>query len=448
MKRILGATVLYPLVLAFGCSTTGGGSAPDPNSGDGGGNNGGAGNSGAGNNAGSATFNAGHTGGAFTTSTVPPDPDSGCGHDTTPADLTRVNILFLLDKSGSMGDSVTGGWSNAASRWNPVVTTLDAFFNDPNSTGLWASLSFLPADGDITSACKVTSYSSGSSSIKVPLTLLNDTGRQTFLSRLCDPSLPQTPPCIVPAGGTPTRPALQGTINYMNAIPATTPPSRNVIVFLTDGEPGFGYQPPGTSIVNGLNSCDDLNNSACLAACNAAPAGSSCGDIPPCTPGQAEVDAVATVIQSAPPKSIYIFGVGELSSATMGEWATASGNPAVALQGLSGADAAAAFKAGLQAIQKSYIPCNIPVPKPAASGANVDTTKVNVDYINGAGKDTPLYQDQGCTQTGAGQYGWEYDNVSAPTLIKLCPAACAMTQSDPNGKIQTILGCDTRQIIY
>ena len=82
MKRILGAALLYPLAFSLGCSTTGGGSAPDPNSGNGGGNNGGTGSTGAGNNGG-AGFHTQTTGGNVSTSSSAPDIDSGCGHDTT-----------------------------------------------------------------------------------------------------------------------------------------------------------------------------------------------------------------------------------------------------------------------------------------------------------------------------------------------------------------------------
>jgi hypothetical protein len=382
-----------------------------------------------------------NNGGSTVTSSTPVDIDAACGHDITPAALTRVNILFLLDKSGSMGDDPNGGWAHAAIRWDPVVTTLDAFFNDQNSTGIYASLSFLPADGSIASACKETSYSGGSSSIKVPLTLLNDAGRKKFLSILCDPSLPQTPPCIVPAGGTPTRPALQGTIDYMKSLPVTDPPSKNVIVFLTDGEPGFGYQ---ASPLVGLYSCDDLSNSACLAACSGLTDATclSAGIDPPCSTPQAEVDAVATVIQGAPPKSIYLIGVGDLSQGTMDEWATASGNAALALQNVTDpAQAASLLKTALESIRSSSIPCTIPVPK-STTGVAVDYTKVNVDYFNGSNQDTPLYKDLNCTSTT--HLGWHYDNDAAPTQIVLCASACSQIQADPNGKIQTVLGCDTR----
>ena len=223
-----------------------------------------------------------------------------------------------------MGDDPNGQWTNAADRWNPVVTTLRAFFQDQNSTGIYASLSFLPADGDNTAMCKVASYEPPSTaSIKVPITLLDDNGRKLFLSRLCDPTVtPLASTCIQPrGGGTPTRPALQGTIDYLTTVQRKYTNSKTVIVFLTDGEPGFGVVQNGNVV--GVNSCDDLTN-GCLT-----------GNDTACSTPDGEVQKVADVIGTAPANSIYLFGVGELSDTTMGIWATASGNPAVSLKNLS-----------------------------------------------------------------------------------------------------------------
>jgi hypothetical protein len=382
------------------------------------------------------------SGGSGGVSTSAPDVDAACAADSTPAQLTRVNILFLLDKSGSMGDDPNGAWTNAAQRWNPVVTTLDSFFSDQKSVGIYASLSFLPADGNIGPACKVASYSTGTSSLKVPLTLLDATGRQTFLSRLCDPSLPQNPPCIVPAGGTPTRPALQGTIDYAATVAQNNPGSKTVIVFLTDGEPGFGYSYNGA--VQLLYSCDDLPPTDAKGVLTCATGSCGCVDGNGCTSADAEVAKVAAVIATAPANTIYLFGVGDLSTSTMDQWAAASGNAAVALQGMPGAQAAATLKAALEAIRTSSIKCNLDIPAPKTGGAN-DFKKVNVDYINGAGTDIPLGKDVGCTHTN--QYGWQYDNDSSPTKIIMCPSTCTMAQQDPNGKIRVLLGCETHTII-
>ncbi len=427
MKRLLGAALLYPLCFMFGCSPSGS-SGPTDN-GNGGGNSG-TGSTGA--NGGQCNYGCTTLGGS--TSNPMTDVDAACAGDVTPATLTQVNILFLLDKSGSMGDDPGGGWTNAADRWNPVVTTLRSFFQDQQSTGIYASLSFLPADGDITTACKVASYEPPlTNSIKVPLTLLDATGRQMFLNRLCDPTVtPLASTCIVPSGGTPTRPALLGTIDYQLTVQQKYPDSKTVIVFLTDGEPGFGYVPSGSSTVNQLFSCDDLTN-----GCPLGPAGPS--GTGSCSTADAEVAKVADVIASAPPNSIYLFGVGDLTTSTMDTWATASGNGAVALQGMSGAQAAATLASALQNLRKTQISCNIKIPIPS-NGEAIDKNKVNVNYTDGTGKVTHLGQSPGC---GSAQPSWQYDNPNAPAYIELCPSTCASIQQDPAGKVTVVFGCAT-----
>ncbi len=150
MKRIIGAALLYPMFMSLACSNTGGGTGAGLGS-DGNGANAGTGSSGSNNGGSGNKYNA-STGGisASSTNTSIQNVDAGCAADVVPAQLTQVNILILLDKSGSMGyqNSTAGSWDNCATRWNPVVDTLNAFFSDPNSSRLYASLSFLPADGD------------------------------------------------------------------------------------------------------------------------------------------------------------------------------------------------------------------------------------------------------------------------------------------------------------
>jgi len=271
MKRVLCGSFALPLFLSTGCSTTGGGTPPDDSSSV----NPSAGGSGqhtgsSGNKAGTTGFAVDGSGGTAsqTTSTAVADIDSGCAAQTTPAELTQVNIIVLLDKSGSMGDqfnSTTNSydWQNCTSRWNPVADALKAFFADANSGRLYASLSFLPADGDEYTMCTVNNYSTGTTSLKVPLTLLDDVGRAKFTAKLCDcgGTTAEAAGCIIPSGGTPTLAAMQGTIAYAAAKQAQYPDSKTVIVFLTDGEPGFGFSYKGT--VNHLYSCDDLPPKGC-----------------------------------------------------------------------------------------------------------------------------------------------------------------------------------------
>jgi len=358
---------------------------------------------------------------------------TSCVTSVQAASFDRLNLLLLLDKSGSMGDDPGGQWQNAASRWNPVVTTLRTFLQDQRSTGIFAALSIFPAEGDITSMCKVSSYEPPStSSAKVPLTLLDDAGRQLFLARLCDPSAASASTCIKTGGGTPTRPALQGTIDFLTTVQQRFPESKTVIVFLTDGEPIFGYQQ--SAAVNALYSCDDLTN-----GCPLGPAGSA--GTGTCATADGEVQKVADVIKTAPKKSIYLFGVGDLTTSTMNTWADATGNPAVPLQNLAPADAAATLKTALEGIRSTSLPCNIAVPPPSGGGTP-DPSAVNVDYYDGTGKVTHFGKSVGCASP---QMSWQYDPTD-PTKISLCPNACGMVQQDPNGKVQIVFGCTT--IIY
>ncbi len=109
--------------------------------------------------------------------------------------------------------------------------------------------------------CNPTNYMS-SAGLKVPLTELNANGRQQFQSMLCDCSSTSPAPsatCIIPAGGTPTRPALQGTISYQASIAQKYPGSKTVIVLITDGDPVFGWLDP-TGTYRTFYSCDDLTD--------------------------------------------------------------------------------------------------------------------------------------------------------------------------------------------
>lgn len=445
MKRVLCGSFALPLLISFGCSTTGGGTAPEDH---GNPNAGGSGQTGStGNKAGTTGFFVGDSGGtgSQTTSTGLVSPDSGCAAQKTDAELTQVNILVLLDKSGSMGDqknSTTGeyDWQNCESRWNPVADTLKSFFTDANSGRLYASLSFLPADGDEYGMCTVKNYSSGTASIKVPLVLLDDAGRKKFTDKLCDCGAGITPAtgCIQPNGGTPTLAAVQGSIDYAAAKQAQYPDSKTVIVFLTDGEPGFGFNYNGT--LEHLYSCDDLPTKG-----STWPNGSTCvDDDTTCTTPDSEVEKVAQVIKRAPAKSIYVAGVGDLSEQTLQAWGDASGNEPINLLNLTGTEAATTLRARLEAIRQSSISCEFDVPVPK-DGSTINGKKTNVDYINGSNAVTNLYRTSDGTSgsCGAAANDWYFDNPNQPTKITLCTKTCAALQQDPKGSIQVVYGCDT-----
>ena len=392
-------------------------------------------------NSGGATSSGGVTGmggtSLGTASTSSPDVDASCNSDANPVHLTQVNFLFLLDKSGSMGfqNSAGGGtWDHCATRWNPVVDSLNSFFAEADSSRTYASLTILPADGVNTTMCNPASYSTGTAAIKVPLTLLDDTGRQNFQARLCDCANGVSSPssCIVPSGGTPTRPALQGTISYAADIDQTYPNSKTIIVLITDGYPSFACQHSDGSF-QACNSCDDLTN-GCLT------------DSGPCSTGDAEISKIATVIQSAPSRSIYVAGVGtDLDDSTLSGWAAASGNSAIDLRNLSGAEAASVLMTRLDSIRSSSTSCAFDLPLPPDE-TSINPDQTNVEYTTGAGVSSywPRTSDGTASTCSNSVRGWYFDTPTVPKKILLCPSSCSAVQQDSKGQLRVVYGCSTQ----
>src|SRR5262249_14117619 len=125
------------------------------------------------------------------------------------ANLTPVLLVFMFDRSGSMAQM---------SKWTSCSSGLEAFFADPNSAGLSASLQFFEQGTE----CSVSSYSTP----QVAMTALPNSTLFTNAIR-----------GVTPNGGTPTLPALQGAIQYAGTVQQQNPAAKVAVVLVTDGEP-------------------------------------------------------------------------------------------------------------------------------------------------------------------------------------------------------------------
>ena len=72
----------------------------------------------------------------------PQGTNSACVTSAVNAALANANLIVLFDKSGSMGDRAEG--FDPSVKWTPVTTAMKAFFSDPKSLGISASLEFFP----------------------------------------------------------------------------------------------------------------------------------------------------------------------------------------------------------------------------------------------------------------------------------------------------------------
>ncbi|MBL8605683.1 MAG: VWA domain-containing protein [Myxococcales bacterium] len=374
MKRVLGVAGFLGAMgmvtaLASGCGTAGESEFPvPPDPGAKNGNNGGDGSSG-------ATFGTGNTNSENVNPNSSSSGSSGetCAATSSKAKLTPVNMVVVVDRSGSMGDTTEDPSFDPALRWVPVTSALKSFFSDPASTGMRANLTYFP---DATNSCTTANYSSAS----VPLTDLPSGAFATSID------------ATSPKGDTPTRAALGGAIAQAQAVRASHPGEKTVIVFATDGEP-YGCGVEGANLY--AKQVQAVKDSA------------------------ADVAAVAADIPT------YVIGVGP-SVTLLNDVAVAGGTaPYLAVSVGSPAKTTADLLAAMTAIRGQLASCTFAIPKPA-DGRPIDYNKVKVELKKAGEPTQTLLYSADC----ANPDGWRYDNTAAPTQVELCkPGACDKAQT-------------------
>lgn len=330
----------------------------------------------------------------------PTGTSSACVTEVAGAELAPTNLVFMYDKSGSMGAAPA---FDPNQKWIPVGEGMKAFFADPYSKTLRASLQFFP-DGDLPDppgpadvqrdVNEVCSFDYATP--KVALTTASDA---SFVNAI---------ESTAPAGGTPTVPALQGAIAYAEKVAAERPGEKTVVVFVTDGEPGFmidGQFVPG---------CQNVTNT---------------------------VENAASIAAAAKAKNIptYVIGVGP-SLDKLNTVAEAGGTTSALMVNISDPSTVAGqIRDGLNDIRKREATCDFAVPPPPA-GETLDPYAVNVVLAKGDGSQSVLAYSKECSDSS----GWRYDDVKAPTRIMLCGSSCNDVKAEAEGKISIAFGCKTK----
>jgi hypothetical protein len=316
------------------------------------------------------------------------DSGGACASQSAKAEVLPVYLAFAFDRSGSMG-KLDKAWHDPALKWNPVATATKAFFTDPASAGLSASLTFFPDQSNV--RCTVAAYTMPDVPMtelpsEVPGAAIDTVGSQDWL------------------GGTPTLYAIRGVISFVQARQQATP-GRYVIVLVTDGYP------------EGCDDDDDMISAV-----------------------SAEVSAVAATIPT------YVIGVA--NPPISGAPETVVNLTQVAMAGGTGQayiintgdpiKTTTSFKAAVDSIRGAAISCDARIP-PAPAGSTFDKQKVAVSYTSGGSK-TALTYDAACSAGNS----WHYDDPANPTQVVLCPSTCSAIQADPNAALSVEFSCKTQ----
>jgi len=134
-----------------------------------------------------------------------------CATESIPVELLPLDLIVMLDQSGSM----TGA------KWQSVTSALSGFVAANASPDLGMGLQYFPLPG--ADVCDYQAYMSP----EVPIAPL-DQNASAITGSLA---------AHTPDGETPTLPALQGAFAYAQAWIAAHPDHTAVVVLATDGEP-------------------------------------------------------------------------------------------------------------------------------------------------------------------------------------------------------------------
>jgi hypothetical protein len=329
----------------------------------------------------------------------------GCASETHSGKQIPVDLMLLVDRSGSMDE--TG-------KWDSVTGALASFVQSPGAVGIGVGLNFFPPPGQ--AGPPLTCSNDADCGAFGPCeSLLGGFGycdgegpeceKDTYKNPFPITPLPEGAGPIInylqsvgPDGGTPTLPALTGVIESTAPFAAAHPDHAVFIVLATDGAP------------SGCGAGNTVEGVAAIAA---------------------------QAASASPSLRTFVIGVGgDLDS--LNAVAAAGGTTKATF--VSGTDATAAeFLAALDAIRGTTA-CRFALPVPTG-GQAPDYAKVNLELaVEGGGSSTvPSVANAAACGTTA---GWYYDNPAAPSQIVLCEATCtALGMID--AKINVVLGCAT-----
>lgn len=307
-----------------------------------------------------------------------------CSSQSAKAEVLPVYLAFAYDRSGSMG-KLDKAWHDPTLKWNPVAAATKAFFADPASTGLSASITFFPAESD---KCIDATYQTPS----VPMTALPSTAPGAAIDLVGGQDW---------IGGTPTLNVVNGVISFIQQR-ALTEPGRYVIVLVTDGYP---------------EGCDESEISSVAAAVSAVATTIPTYVIgvanPPISGAPDVVTNLSRIAMAGGTARAYIINTGDPTQTTI------------------------SFRAAIDSIRGSAISCTARIPAPPP-GSTFDKQKVAVSFT-GNGSTTALTYDAACATDNS----WHYDDAMNPTQVVLCPGTCSAIQTDQNGSLSVEFSCKT-----
>lgn len=351
-------------------------------------------------------------GSTFTDSSVSINPDAACGESAAEATARKVNVLLVVDKSGSMLDKPTGF---TVDKWTALKSAMgDAL--GAVKLDISFGLDLFPATGDPQNPTPLACEMPSSAAITVPVAA-GTTSVPAIIAAL---------KVADPGGGTPTSAALQRALAYFTTGAGATLKGDKYVLLATDGGPDC----------NAALTCDAATCTTNMdGKCPASPA--NC-----CDPTKFGTDAgtrclddgaTKTQIEALAKKGIKTFVVGipgsEAYKASLDAFAVAGGevNPNAPPKYFA-VDAAGGTQ-GLSTVLASITKQLVTSCSLKLTSQPQDTRLINV-LVDGV-------------RVAKGTDGWTLDEATTPPTIQLLGSTCAKVEADGVQSVQVLLGCRT-----
>ncbi len=405
---------------------------------------------------------------------APPAVGPSCAEEAHDGKLVPVDLLFLVDISGSMEES-----AGAQSKWVALRDALQTFVRDPKSAGLGAGLLFFPPSskrcamdaecggavceqkGVCAEPARVATTEAACNHVATcPLGSVEPCTEYGLCARTGLRCTGMGQPCPGGvAGDTCTaRPKLCVDNQTASCLPESyeTPvvaigdlPSSATLMTdtlaMTIPQGGTPTTPAVRGALNHLRAraqADASRKQVLVVATDGLPTG--CGGN---TAGQAAA-SLTQARMATPPVTTYVIGTfsqAQLIRAmpTLDMLATAggTGDPFVLT---TGTDLSQRFLEAVNQIRGTALGCAFLIPPPTRG--IIDFEKVNVRYMAPTGSEDLRYvvSSDRCDPARGGWY-YDVDPLGGrPTQVLLCPATCTRVKDTAGVSVQLRFGCQTR----
>jgi len=453
-------------------------SSIDPGPGESGGSGGRRGMNGSGGTSSSGVPDAGFgfaVADASTTSSSLKDASgAACAQSKVGAQQVPVDLLILLDNSGSMSSA-----AGMRSKWATAQQALVTFVKDPGSAGLGVGLTFFPNPPPL-QACQTDTDCASNDCTDNALCL----GAGGFSGYRCFPADAATNRC--PLGGTctsqgvcsmsklrcanvngPCPSGLDGDVcvrtdkvcssdtedscnvaDYQKpSVPiAPLPANEAKLVTVINGRTTYGGTPTGVALRGAFEhlrahlQANPGRRGAVVLTTDGLPSGCMPSDPP----------GIATDIRLAqmgtPSIDTYVIGVFATTEAARArpalEMFAAAGGTGMPFLLDATADLGQRLNEALAKIRGEALPCEFAIP---AGSGTIDFGKVNVTLQSNGMEQTVPYVE-GMDRCDPMRGGWYYDVAPAagtPTRILACPATCEKFKAEREPKVNLVFGCET-----